>query len=131
MALDTLRRDKIEGGLALTYQQLTELFPEAKAVPQVQFDLKCASAVVLKRFEPGEILCEEGDFGSTAFFLVSGKVNVFISSRAGSGATKEPGVFSRIFGGARAGAASNVETMLRKFIATDSGDLALDNPIAS
>ena len=29
-----------------------------------------------------EILCEEGDFGSTAFFLVSGKVNVFISSRA-------------------------------------------------
>ena len=35
MALDTLRRDKIEGGLALSYQQLTELFPEAKAVPQV------------------------------------------------------------------------------------------------
>jgi CRP-like cAMP-binding protein len=131
MALDTLRRDKIEGGLALSYQQLTELFPEAKAVPQVQFDLKCASAVVLKRFDPGEILCEEGDFGSTAFFLVSGKVNVFISSRANTLSTKQPSFFSRLFGHARGGETGNVQSMLRQFIATDSGDLALDNPIAS
>src|SRR5215203_4819094 len=114
MALDTLRRVKIEGGIALTYQQLTELFPEAKAVPQVQFDLKCASAVVLKRFAPGEVLCEEGDFGSTAFFLVSGKVNVFISSRANSGPTKDS-FFTRLFRGPRAGGTSNVQTMLRKF----------------
>src|SRR5687768_701930 len=112
MAEENLRRDKIEGGFALTYQQLTEFFPEAKAVPQVQFDLKCASAVVLKRFEPGEIICEEGEFGSTAFYLVSGKVNVFISSRAGSQEKRKSGLFARVFGGQKAGTEGGVTTML-------------------
>jgi CRP-like cAMP-binding protein len=131
MPEDDLRREKIEGGLPLNYQQLTELFPEAKAVPQVQFDLKCAGAVVFKKFQPGEVLCEEGDFGSTAYYLVKGSVNVFITSRAGAGGGKEPGLMSRIFGGKKAGAPTGVQSMLRKFISTDSGDLSLENPIAS
>lgn len=126
-----LRRDKIEGGFALSYEKLTELFPEAKAVPQVQYDLKCANAVVLKRFAPGDILCEEGEFGSTAYYLVSGKVNVFISSRAGSGDEQKAGFFSRLFGGQKAGARTGLQSMVKKFISTDSGDLALDNPIAA
>lgn len=126
-----LRRDKIEGGFILSYEKLTELFPEAKAVPQVQFDLKCANAVVLKRYAPGEVICEEGEFGSTAFYLVQGKVNVFISSRAGAGDDRKPGLFSRLFGGQKAGGRTNVQQMLRKFISTDSGDLSLENPIAT
>jgi len=126
-----LRRDKIEGGFVLSYEKLTELFPEAKAVPQVQYDLKCANAVVLKRYAPGDILCEEGEFGSTAFYLVKGKVNVFISSRAGSGGGEGPGFFARLFGGPTVGARPGVQSMLRKFISTDSGDLSLENPIAS
>jgi CRP-like cAMP-binding protein len=131
MAVENLRREKIEGGFALSYQDLLKHFPEAAGVPQVAFDLKCSNAVVLKKFQPGEVICEEGEFGSTAFFIVSGKVNVFISSRAGSGSAKKPGLFARVFGGARAGTAGGVTTMLRSFISTDSGDLALDNPIAS
>lgn len=131
MAVEKLRREKIEGGFTLSYQELLKHFPEAAGVPQVAFDLKCSNAVVLKRFQPGDIICEEGEFGSTAFFIVSGNVNVFISSRAGSGAAKRPGLLARVFGGARAGTAGGMTTMFRKFISTDSGDLSLDNPIAS
>ena len=69
MPEEKLRRDKIEGGFPLNYTQLTELFPEAKHVPQVKFDLMCQDAVVLKTFKPGEVICEEGEFGSTAYFL--------------------------------------------------------------
>ncbi|MEQ1858675.1 MAG: cyclic nucleotide-binding domain-containing protein [Chthoniobacteraceae bacterium] len=125
-----LQREKIEGGFTLGYEQLTAMFPEAKGVPQVQYDLKCANAVVLKRFAPGDIVCEEGEFGSTAFYLVKGKVNVFISSRAGAGEEK-PGFLSRIFGGPKVGARPGVQSMVRKFISTDSGDLSLENPIAA
>src|ERR1700692_2387605 len=37
-------------------------------------------AIVKRRFQPGEIICREGDFGSTAFFIVDGKAKVSISS---------------------------------------------------
>jgi hypothetical protein len=121
MAVEKLRREKIEGGFALSYQDLLKHFPEAAGVPQVAFDLKCNNAVVLKKFEPGEVICEEGEFGSTAFFVVSGKVNVFISSRASAGGGKKPGLFARVFGGARAGTAGGVTTMIRKMLTYGTG----------
>src|SRR5712672_1923238 len=37
-------------------------------------------AVVKRRFRKGELICKEGEFGSTAFFILEGKAQVSISS---------------------------------------------------
>src|SRR5207245_10515701 len=37
-------------------------------------------AIVKRRFHKGELICKEGDFGSTAFFILEGKARVSISS---------------------------------------------------
>ncbi len=37
-------------------------------------------AVVERRFRPGEIVCREGEYGSTAFYIVSGKAEVYLST---------------------------------------------------
>jgi len=37
-------------------------------------------AIVKRRFRKGELICREGEFGSTAFFILEGKAQVSISS---------------------------------------------------
>ena len=37
-------------------------------------------AIVKRRFRKGELICKEGDFGSTAFYLLEGQAQVSISS---------------------------------------------------
>src|SRR5256885_6876691 len=37
-------------------------------------------AIVKRRFRKGELICKEGEFGSTAFFILQGKARVSISS---------------------------------------------------
>ena len=37
------------------------------------------NAVVKRHFRAGEIICREGDFGSTAFYILEGKAEVFLS----------------------------------------------------
>src|SRR5688572_21487786 len=39
---------------------------------------KNPGAVWLRSYEPGEHICRQGEYGSTAFYVVSGKVRVFI-----------------------------------------------------
>ncbi|MBI3893611.1 MAG: cyclic nucleotide-binding domain-containing protein [Candidatus Wallbacteria bacterium] len=41
---------------------------------------KNAGAVSRRRFKKGELICREGDFGSTAFYVLSGKVEVYIAT---------------------------------------------------
>jgi CRP-like cAMP-binding protein/flavoprotein len=38
------------------------------------------NAVVRRHFKPGEIICREGEYGSTAFYILEGKAKVSISS---------------------------------------------------
>jgi CRP-like cAMP-binding protein/Fe-S-cluster-containing hydrogenase component 2 len=38
------------------------------------------SSVVKRSIKPGEIICREGDFGSTAFYILEGTVEVFINT---------------------------------------------------
>lgn len=38
------------------------------------------NAVVRRRFKPGEIICREGEYGSTAFYLLEGQARVSIAS---------------------------------------------------
>src|SRR5260370_32150654 len=38
------------------------------------------NAVVLRRFRAGEIICREGEYGSTAFYILEGTASVYLSS---------------------------------------------------
>ncbi|HVT87563.1 MAG TPA: cyclic nucleotide-binding domain-containing protein [Tepidisphaeraceae bacterium] len=49
-------------------------------------------AVVLRHFEKGEVICRQGDYGSTAFFVLSGNCDVFINTPiAGVNTTPQSG----------------------------------------
>ena len=37
-------------------------------------------AVVERRFKPGEIVCREGEYGATAFYIIEGKAEVYLST---------------------------------------------------
>ncbi|MBI4866141.1 MAG: cyclic nucleotide-binding domain-containing protein [Candidatus Wallbacteria bacterium] len=41
---------------------------------------KNAGAVVRRSFKRGDLICREGDYGSTAFYILKGKVDVYIST---------------------------------------------------
>lgn len=41
---------------------------------------KNMGAVVRRRFRPGEVVCREGEFGSTAFYILEGTAEVYITS---------------------------------------------------
>ncbi|HEY2881637.1 MAG TPA: cyclic nucleotide-binding domain-containing protein, partial [Pirellulales bacterium] len=56
-------------------------------------------SVVRRRFKPGEIICKEGDFGSTAFVIESGKVEVRIRtplSHVGQAGASKFGLLGRV-----------------------------------
>ena len=93
-------------------------------------------AVVRRRIQPGEIICREGEFGSTAFYILRGTVEVFISSpmahtKSGAKAPKA-GVlnfFSRFTKLVGSKEDPRDETP-RRFIPIDASvDLAYDNPV--
>ncbi len=72
--------EKLEIGEPLSTEKLLEHLPWLKEIPAPQ--LKWADgAAVLRRFKPGDIVCEEGAFGSTAFYILSGKVDIFIANK--------------------------------------------------
>ena len=38
------------------------------------------NAVVLRKFQTGEVICREGEYGSTAFYIIKGKADVHITA---------------------------------------------------
>ena len=92
------------------------------------------NAVVRRHFKAGEIVCREGDYGSTAFYIVEGTAHVFLSTpiahvKTGGGATGWfSGLASRLAGrkqDQREGEAG------RRSIPIDAPvDLPYDSPIA-
>jgi CRP-like cAMP-binding protein len=50
---------------------------------------KNQGAVVRRRFKAGETICKEGDFGSTAFYILEGTAEVFLSTPM-RGGNEEP-----------------------------------------
>ncbi len=91
-------------------------------------------AIVKRSFHPGEVICREGDFGSTAFYIAEGKAAVSISTpmahvktHGGSG-----GWFSRLTS-SLIGRDSDVrdEETTQGYIPIDASvDLAYSNPVA-
>src|SRR5947209_9042693 len=70
--------EKLTTGEPLTIDQLLEYLPALKEIPRAQLENWAKGAAVLHRYRKGEIVCEEGDFGSTAYYIVSGTVDIFI-----------------------------------------------------
>ncbi len=92
-----------------------------------------SNSIKKRTYKAGEIICKEGDFGSTAFYVLEGKADVYLSSPMAHINTKAKGGFS-----------SKLKTVLevtnrksgsnevRKGTIPIDGpvDLAYDNPIA-
>ena len=128
--------EKLDVGEQLSMDQLLEHLPALKEVPKSQVENWAKGAAVLRRFKAGDIVCEEGAYGSTAFYVVSGTVDIFIANtlahvkgRAGRG------LFSNIFARIKSTLVSDTEEKRdkpeRKFIPIDATvDLNIKKPIA-
>ncbi len=95
-------------------------------------------SVVRRKFRPGEVICREGENGSTAFYILSGKVEVSITtpmahakSGRGSGGKGIANFFSRLTGLVSDREDHREEGSPGRFIPIDGPtDLAYDNRVA-
>ena len=92
------------------------------------------NAIVRRTFRKGEIVCREGEYGSTAFYIIEGKVNVFLSAPIAHVKTTDDstGFLSRL-GSRLAGRRQDRREgeMDRRSIPIDAPvDLPYDRPIA-
>src|SRR2546425_392080 len=85
--------EKLSGGEPLSVDQLLEYLPALKEVPRAQLDNFAKGAAVLHRYRKGEVVCEEGEFGSTAYYIVSGTVDIFIHNPLAHLRTRPSGNF--------------------------------------
>jgi CRP-like cAMP-binding protein/Fe-S-cluster-containing hydrogenase component 2 len=67
------------GGEALSAEELAAI-PDFASIRK-ELWAKFPGAISRKIYEPGEILVTEGDFGTTAFYILSGEVDVYLQSR--------------------------------------------------
>jgi CRP-like cAMP-binding protein/Fe-S-cluster-containing hydrogenase component 2 len=129
--------EKLTGGEPLSIDQLIEYLPALKEVSRAQLDNWAKGAAVLHRFRKGEIVCEEGDFGSTAFFIVSGSVDIFIHNPLSHLRTRPAiGIFGRSVARMKSfltddKASPRPERGTRQFIGIDANvDLPINKPLA-
>ncbi len=65
-----------------------------------------ASSVVRRWLSPGDVLCKEGEYGSTAFVILKGSFRIFLSGARGAVITERSAGLSGFFGG--------LKTMLKR-----------------
>src|SRR6266700_2074780 len=91
-------------------------------------------AIVKRRFSKGELICKEGDFGSTAFFILEGKARVSISSPIAHVKTQggAQGFFKRLTStlAPRESDKRDEEARDRTIPIDASVDLSYENPVA-
>ncbi|MBW3600672.1 MAG: cyclic nucleotide-binding domain-containing protein, partial [Planctomycetes bacterium] len=92
--------------------ELRELHPLFRSLPY-KFLQWNAGAVVRRRVKHGEVLCRQGDYGATAFILLSGEYAIFDEGRRPEDTTAAPGglrgLLGGFFGGGRASADRKAE----------------------
>lgn len=91
-------------------------------------------AIVKRRFRKGELICKEGEFGSTAFFILEGKAQVSISSPMAHVKTQggAQGFFKRLTStlAPREADKRDEEARDRTIPIDASVDLSYENPVA-
>ncbi len=65
-------------GESLTVEELKQIPMFARI--SSQFLKRSEGAVVRRKFNKGDILCRQGEFGSTAFYIESGRVDVYLET---------------------------------------------------
>ena len=91
-------------------------------------------AIVRRHFRSGEIICREGEYGSTAFYLLEGKARVSISTPMAH--VKTQGGLTKFIGKLSSGLAQRKqhqreEEADQRWIPIDAPvDLSYDNPVA-
>ena len=92
------------------------------------------NAVVKRRFKKGDVICREGEYGSTAFYILEGAANVFLSAqmahvKSTGGAS---GFFSKLTNRltGRLQDRRDGESDRRTIPIDASVDLSYDNPVA-
>jgi CRP-like cAMP-binding protein/Fe-S-cluster-containing hydrogenase component 2 len=120
------------GAQGLEAEELLKL-PVFKGVSGTFLELN-RGAIVKRNFRRGEIICREGDFGSTAFFIVDGKAKVSISSPIAHVKTQggAKGFFKRLTSTLtpRQEDKREGETRDRTIPIDASVDLSYENPVA-
>ena len=94
---------------------------------------KNLGAVVRRRFQPGEIICREGEFGSTAFYILEGEAEVFLKTPVAhlEGKARVRGLFGGITSFLQSLVRSEAPRTERGSIPIDAPvDLSLDGPEA-
>jgi CRP-like cAMP-binding protein len=85
---------------------------------------KNLGAVVRRKFAPGETICREGEFGSTAFYLLEGEADVFLKTPVAhlEGKARVRGLFG--------GITSFFQSMVRREEARTTGrSIPIDAPV--
>ena len=128
---------KLASGEPLSVDQLIEFLPALKEVARGQLDNWAKGAAVLHRYRKGETVCTEGEFGSTAYYIVSGTVDISINNPLAHLRTKPGwGFFGRSVARMKSflvddGEDKRAEAHERKFIGIDANiDLPMNRPIA-
>ncbi len=115
------------GGTPLAADELAAI-PDFKGIRKEIWD-KFPGAVAKKFFRPGETLMREGESGTTAFYILSGTVEIFISSPIASARSRRRG-FTKITSFLKG--TPDQSAPARTHIPIDAGvDLPLDNPVAT
>ena len=124
--------DKLEIGEPLSTEKLLEYLPWLKELPPAQ--LKWAEgAAVLRRFKRGDLVCEEGEFGSTAFYIVSGKVDIYIANKIAHVKTRRGlgGFMARMKSFLASDKQEQRDGNTKMYIPIDASiDLSINSPIA-
>jgi CRP-like cAMP-binding protein len=89
---------KLEHGRTLSGEELLELLPALSEVPKGVFNRFAENAAAIREIQAGEVLCQEGDFGSTAFYIVAGSVDISIQNPLAHVSTR-PEKRDRLFSG--------------------------------
>lgn len=96
---------------------------------------KFPGAIVRKTYKPGEILIRQGEYGTTAFFIVSGVISIFMNRPQSESARRaKPSLLKKLVRFAdylRGVPPSRWESSSRTHIPVDGPvDLPMENPIA-
>lgn len=122
---------KLPEGQPLTADDLKKmpLFSRISA----EFLKRSEGAVVLRQFKKGEIICRQGEYGSTAFWIDSGAVDIYLETTMSHVRTKQvDGLFKRMTSLLLPrDQDTRVEEGERRYIPIDAGiDLEYAKPIA-
>ncbi|MGH7163444.1 MAG: cyclic nucleotide-binding domain-containing protein [Planctomycetota bacterium] len=123
---------RLEGDALSVEDMLALPIFDAKMKPRLE---KNVGAVVRRRFRPGDIVCREGEYGSTAFYLLEGEAEVYIAAPLAHlrGSPRRGGIFRRVQAFFQSLAESeDAESRAKRFIPIDASvDLAQADPVAT